>query len=67
MDEQGTIYVRTDSRDFTKTTTIEILRKYFPNWKENIIDAPVTKKTQTTVLGNKSSKSGEVDIILTRN
>jgi len=66
MEEQGTVYVRTDSRDFTKATTLEILRKYFPDWKEKIVDAPVTGKTQTTVLGNISSKPGEVDIILTK-
>jgi hypothetical protein len=66
MDDAGTIYIRTDSREFTKTTTLDALRKYFPDWKEEIIDAPVVTKTQTTILGNKSNKPGEVDIILTR-
>ena len=66
MDDTGTVYVRTDTRDFTKTTTIDVLKKYFPDWKEKIVDAPVTRKTQTTILGNKSNKPGEVDIILTR-
>ncbi|MDP1716205.1 MAG: DNA methyltransferase [Anaerolineales bacterium] len=66
MDDTGTVYVRTDIRDFTRTTTLEILRKYFPDWDEKIVEAPVTGKTQTIVLGNTSSKQGEVDIILTR-
>ncbi len=66
MDDAGTVYVRTDVRDFTQTTTLNTLRKYFPDWKETIIDAPVTGKTQTTIWGNKSSKTGEVDIILTK-
>lgn len=66
MDDTGTVYVRTDIRDFTKTTTLNTLRKYFPNWNETIIDSPVRGKTQTTLWGNKSSKPGEVDIILSK-
>ena len=67
MADTGTVYVRTDTRDFTRTTTFEILRKYFPDWKEKIVESPITRKTQTIVLGNTSSKQGEVDIILTKN
>lgn len=66
MDKKGTVYIRTDTREFTKEATLSSLRKHFPKWKENIVDAPVNKKTQTIVLGNTSSKQGEVDIILTR-
>jgi hypothetical protein len=66
MDDTGTVYVRTDTRDFTKTTTLEILRKYFPTWKEEIIDAPITGRTQTDILGNTSSKPGEVDMIFSK-
>jgi hypothetical protein len=66
MDDKSTVYIRTDTREFTKSATLESLRKHFPGWKEKIVDAPVTKKTQTAVLGNTSSKPGEVDIILTR-
>jgi len=54
-------------QDFTRTTTLEILRKYFPNWDEKTVEAPVTRKTQTIVLGNTSGEQGEVDIILTNN
>lgn len=50
MDEAGTIYVRTDSRDLTKTTTMQTLKKVFPDWREDIIDAPVQ--------GNSSKKRG---------
>jgi len=66
MADTGTVYVRTDTRDFTRTTTLETLRKYFPSWEERIVEAPVTTKTQTIVLGNTSNKQGEVDIILTK-
>lgn len=66
MDDKGTVYIRTDTREFTKSATLKSLRKHFPDWKEKIVEAPVNKKTQTMVLGNTSSKQGEVDIILTR-
>lgn len=66
MDQSAVVYVRTDSREFTKNTTLEILRKHFPDWEEKIVVAPVVTKTQTTTLGNRSSKTGEIDIILTR-
>ena len=66
MNKKSVIYVRTDVRKFTYDTTLEILSKYFPNHKVNICQAPVNIKTQTELYGNKSSKKGEVDIILKR-
>lgn len=67
MDKKGVVYVRTDTRDFTKSKTLDALHKHFPDWEEKIVDSPVTKKTQTIILGNTSSKQGEVDIILFKN
>ncbi len=66
MDERSTIYVRTDKREFTFNSTLEILNKHFPNYKTKIIEKPLTKdtKTQTKLFGDKSMKPGEVDIIL---
>jgi len=68
MDERNTIYVRTDRREFTFNSTLEILNKHFPNHKTRIIEKPLTKdtKTQTKLFGDKSMKPGEVDIIMTR-
>jgi DNA modification methylase len=66
MDEKSTIYVRTDKRDYTFSTTLEILNKYFPDYKLKIKNKPVNKKTQTELLGNKSNEKGEIDIILKR-
>lgn len=65
LNKKNVVYVRTDCRDFTLNTTKEILRKHFPFHRMEIIEQPIEKKTQTEVLGNKSSKKGEVDIILT--
>jgi hypothetical protein len=68
MDERNTIYVRTDKREFTFNSTLEILNKHFPNHKTRIIEKPLTKdtKTQTKLFGDKSMKPGEVDIIMTK-
>jgi len=66
MKKKATIYIRTDARKFTLDTTKDILNKHFPNYKKTIIDKPVEKRTQTEVVGNRSLKKGEVDIILTR-
>lgn len=68
MKLHSTIYVRTDKREFTFNTTLEILKKFFPKHNVQIIDKPLKKdtKTQTKLYGDKSMKPGEVDIILTR-
>ena len=59
------IYVRTDAREFTLNTTLEVLSECFPNWEQKLIPRPVKKQTQTSLFGDKSKKPGEVDIILT--
>lgn len=58
------VYVRTDAREFTFTTTKEILLKHFPNHKQFIIQRPFINKTQTELFGDKSKKPGEIDIIM---
>jgi len=66
MKTKSTIYVRTDKREFTFNSTLEILKKHFPKHKEMIINKPLSKntKTQTKLFGDKSMKPGEVDIIM---
>jgi DNA modification methylase len=68
MKTRSTIYVRTDKREFTLNSTIEILEKHFPKHKKKIIYKPLTSetKTQTKLFGDKSIKPGEVDIIMRR-
>lgn len=68
MAEQSTVYVRTDKREFTFNSTLEILQKHFPYHSLRIIDKPLTEetKTQTKLFGDKSMKPGEVDILLNR-
>lgn len=68
MLKKSTIYVRTDKRDFTFKSTLEILKKHFPKHEVQIVEKPLSKetKTQTKLYGDKSMKPGEVDIIMTR-
>lgn len=65
MSEDSTIYVRTDAREFTFDTTLEVLKESFPKHNERIINRPVNGQTQTALFGDKSQKPGEVDILLT--
>jgi DNA modification methylase len=64
--ERSTIYVRTDIREYTFNTTLEILKKHFPLHKVTIKKQPFKGKTQTQLHGNSSSENSEVDIVLTR-
>ncbi|MEO5777942.1 MAG: DNA methyltransferase [Flavobacterium sp.] len=66
MKEKSVIYVRTDKREFTFNSTLEILKKHFPKHKISVIEKPLTEdtKTQTKLYGDKSMKPGEIDIIL---
>ena len=64
MAEKSTIYVRTDTREFTLNSTFEILMKHFPDHMVKIESKPFKKKTQTEICGNKTKNSGEIDIIL---
>jgi hypothetical protein len=64
MKKKSVIFVRTDIRQFTKETTINVLKRNFPNHKIDIRPAKVDKRTQTEIMGNSSLKKGEVDIIM---
>ena len=68
MKKKSTIYVRTDKREYTYNSTLNILIKHFPKHSVQIIEKPLNKdtKTQTKLYGDKTMKPGEVDIILTR-
>ncbi len=64
MEQHSVVYVRTDKREFTFNTTLEVLKKYFPHHKLSITESPYHKRTQTVIHGNRSTVSGEMDIIL---
>jgi len=68
MKDDAIIYIRTDSRAFTRDTTIRVLKEKFPNHRMECYNRPIREniKTQTILHGNTSKKTGEIDIILTR-
>jgi len=66
MRRSGCVYVRTDSREITKTLTHEALRNAFPGWRIRTIYRPVEGKTQTALFRNRKNSPGDVDLILRR-
>src|SRR5207237_4354372 len=64
LHDDATIYVRTDAREFTRTTTIAVLQTVFSGKAIRIVDRPMNGVSQTGLYGDKSSKPGEVDVIL---
>lgn len=64
MDEDSWIYVRTDAREFTLSTTLTVLEESFPGWSITATRQPFKKHTQTALFGDAKPKPGEVDIVL---
>jgi DNA methylase len=67
LQHDATIYVRTDSREFTYRTTLEVLHKVFPDKYMTEIRRPLLGPSQTRLFGKASTptdKNGEVDLIL---
>ena len=64
MKNSAIVYVRTDARLFTFTTTLNALFKAFPKKSVKLVPAPYLKKTQTFLFGDHENKPGEIDIIL---
>lgn len=65
LHRNATVYVRTDRRKFTYQTTKKILTELFPTKQLSRVVRPFGRPTQTHLFGDKSSKCGEVDLVLT--
>lgn len=63
VSNDGYVYIRTDARKNTFDITVNVLSECFPGWKHKIIHQPYSRKTQTALYGDKSSKPGEKDIV----
>ena len=64
LEEDATIYVRTDSREFTYRTTLDVLRKVFPDKQITVVQRPMLGLSQTRLFGSKPTETGgEVDLI----
>lgn len=64
LDKDAVVYVRTDAREFTYKTTLDVLSNIFPQKNIQIEKKPFQKETQTALYGDKEQKPGEIDIIL---
>lgn len=64
MRKDGVIYIRTDTRRFTLTTTRDVLRDCFPHKHMSHVKRPLSRPSQTHLFGDHNPKDGEVDIIL---
>lgn len=64
MAEDGCVYVRTDAREFTFSTTLTILEEAFTSWSITTTHQPFMRSTQTALFGDTKPKPGEVDIVL---
>lgn len=68
MSEDAIICIRTDARKFTLNTTLEILKKNFPDYtiSKHMNRLKKNSVSQTALYGNTSTTQAEVDIILKR-
>jgi hypothetical protein len=64
LTDDATVYVRTDKREITYTTTAEVLKDVFPGKKFRSEVKPFNRPTQTRLFGDHAEKAGEVDLIL---
>ena len=67
LEEDATVYVRTDAREFTYLTTVAVLRRVFPDKHLDEVRRPLLKVSQTRLFGKArppGGSSGEVDLIL---
>lgn len=64
MDEGGHVYVRTDARKRTNSITRNVLQDVFPDWTMRTAVKPLSGISQTALFGDRSSKPGDVDLIL---
>jgi hypothetical protein len=61
----ATIYVRTDAREYTLATTMDVLTELWPRHRMSIKLDRAKGRTQTALFHDSWPKSGEVDILLT--
>lgn len=63
LKDDAVIYVRTDSRPFTRLTTQALLAELWPEHRQLARDE-TPKQSQTRLFGDKGSKPGETDFLM---
>jgi hypothetical protein len=67
LEEDATVYVRTDAREYTYSTTVDVLRGAFPNKDLEEVRRPMLSVSQTHLFGDgraRAANAGEIDLIL---
>jgi hypothetical protein len=64
--DDATVYVRTDRRELTYSTTKEVLEDVFPAKELRCEIRPFHRPTQTRLFGDHAVREGEVDMILSQ-
>lgn len=62
--DDATVYVRTDKRETTYQTTVDVLKEVFPEKRLRSEAKPFKGPTQTRLFGDHDKKEGEVDVVL---
>lgn len=65
LSADATVYVRTDARPATLDITCAVLEEVFPGRRHLLVSSPYKRATQTSLFGDRATKPGEVDIIIT--
>jgi hypothetical protein len=63
LEEDAVIYVRTDSRPFTRLTTQSLLAELWPSHSQ-FARSDCARQSQTRLFGHNSESSGETDFLL---
>ena len=61
---EGAVWVRSDSREFTKQTTIEVMKSVWPGRKIFIRRDQPENGTQTAFFNNKRASHAEIDLVI---
>jgi hypothetical protein len=61
----GTVYLRTDAREFTRDTTVLAVHEVFPDHTLWMAQRPLRKPSQTSLFGDSTAKPGDVDLVAT--
>jgi len=64
VSDAAVIYVRTSKDPFTKGATLDAMLEAFPKKRLVAYSQPFLKPTQTYLFGDKTPKTGEVDLVL---
>ena len=64
LKRDAVVYVRTDSRQFTRNATIDVLEHAFPHERIRVKRYSVAKTNQTALFDTALEARGEIDLVM---